>query len=256
VPTLAAGGKTPGLLSGSDQQSTQPPTDGRGITKAEIQWIRVVQRHFYKKEIKLLVNNKIIAGKSPLCCLNPYLNSDELIMMGGRLERAPLTTDEKHPIILPALSHLAKLVVEACHRRALHGGPQLTLALVRQRFWIPQGRRLTKRVIHHCITCLRWRAAAATQKMGNLPGPRVNPARPFLYAGVNYAGPVFLRTTPGRRYKDVKAFLVIFVCLSTRAVHLDVASSYSTEAFLAAFRRFVSRRGMCVELFNDCGTNF
>ncbi|KMQ85601.1 hypothetical protein RF55_15741 [Lasius niger] len=81
-------------------------------------------------------------------------------------------------------------------------------------------------------------------------------ARPFQYAGVVYVGPVYLRTTAGRGHKAVKAFLVIFVCLSTKAVHLDVASSYSSEAFIAAFRRFISRRGMCSELYSDCGINF
>jgi len=132
----------------------------------------------------------------------------------------------------------------------------MILALVRQRFWIPRGRRLTKRVLHRCVTCVRWRAAAATQRMSDLPGPRVSPARLFLHSGVDYAGPVFLRTTPGRGRRAVKAFLVIFVCLSTRAVHLDVASNYTSDVFLAAFRRFVSRRGMCAELYSDCGTNF
>ncbi|XP_070167585.1 uncharacterized protein [Polyergus mexicanus] len=92
--------------------------------------------------------------------------------------------------------------------------------------------------------------------MGDLPRTRVNPARPFQIAGVDCAGPVFLRTSPGRGHKRSKAFLVVFVCFSTKAVHLDVASSYTAEAFIAAFRRFTARRGPCSELYSDCGTNF
>lgn len=92
--------------------------------------------------------------------------------------------------------------------------------------------------------------------MGDLPAKRVTPTRLFLNSGVDYAGPVWLKTAKGRGRKANKAFLVIFVCLSSRAVHLDVASDYSTDAFLAAFRRFVSRRGICQSVHSDCGTNF
>ncbi|XP_071580239.1 uncharacterized protein [Temnothorax nylanderi] len=92
--------------------------------------------------------------------------------------------------------------------------------------------------------------------MGSLPGPRVTPARPFLNTGVDYAGPVWLRTSKGRGQRASKAFIVVFVSLCSRAVHLDVASDYTADAFLAALRRFVSRRGLCQTLYSDCGTNF
>jgi len=131
----------------------------------------------------------------------------------------------------------------------------MTLAMVRQRFWIPRGRSVVKQCIHRCVTCVRWRAAAE-QLMANLPRARVTPTRPFQVSGVDYAGPIFLRTSPGRRHKTSKAFLMVFVCLSTRAIHLEVASNYSAEAFIAAFRRFTSRRGLCSVLYSDCGTNF
>ncbi|RLU23818.1 hypothetical protein DMN91_004026 [Ooceraea biroi] len=92
--------------------------------------------------------------------------------------------------------------------------------------------------------------------MGNLPRGRVNAARPFLRTGIDYAGPIFVRTTKGRGHRAHKAFIAVFVCLCTKAVHLEVVSDYSAEAFLAALRRFVSRRGLCEEIYSDCGTNF
>ncbi|XP_025262983.1 uncharacterized protein LOC105254436 [Camponotus floridanus] len=92
--------------------------------------------------------------------------------------------------------------------------------------------------------------------MGDLPRERVTPARPFLRTGVDYAGPIFIRTSKGRGHRAHKAFVVVFVCLCSRAIHLEVASDYSSDAFLAAFRRFVSRRGLCEEIYSDCGTNF
>ncbi|XP_029664103.1 uncharacterized protein LOC115236045 [Formica exsecta] len=93
--------------------------------------------------------------------------------------------------------------------------------------------------------------------MGNLPRPRVTPARPFLHTGVDYAGPLQLRTTKGRGHRAYKAFLAVFVCLSSKAVHLvQVVSDYTAEAFLATLRRFTARRGLCRSLHSDCGTNF
>lgn len=72
--------------------------------------------------------------------------------------------------------------------------------------------------------------------MGDLPAARVTPACPLLHTGIDYAGPVWLRISKGREDRASKAFLAIFVCLATRAVHLDVVSDYTADAFLAALR--------------------
>lgn len=92
--------------------------------------------------------------------------------------------------------------------------------------------------------------------MGNLPPGRVTSARPFFRTGIDYAGPFKIRTTKGRGHKAHKEFIAVFVCLCTRATHLEVVSDYTTEAFLAAFHRFTARRGLCEAMFSDCGTNF
>ncbi|XP_011687024.1 PREDICTED: uncharacterized protein LOC105449467 [Wasmannia auropunctata] len=92
--------------------------------------------------------------------------------------------------------------------------------------------------------------------MGSLPRERVTPSRPFLHTGVDYAGPIQVRTAKGRGHRSYKAFIAVFVCLSTRAVHLEAVSDYTADSFLAALRRFVSRRGLCLTIRSDCGTNF
>ncbi|XP_029674527.1 uncharacterized protein LOC115242403 [Formica exsecta] len=147
-----------------------------------------------------------------------------ILRVGGRLKHSLLAYDERHPVILPGSSHLTRLIIEACHRRTLHGGVQLTLGSIRQQYWIPRGRQLVKEVIRWCVTCIRWRAASQQQIMGDLPRLRVTPARPFLSTGVDYAGPIQLRTTKGRGHRVYKAFIAVFVCLSTKAVHLEVVS--------------------------------
>ncbi|XP_011859308.1 PREDICTED: uncharacterized protein LOC105556807 [Vollenhovia emeryi] len=92
--------------------------------------------------------------------------------------------------------------------------------------------------------------------MGQLPLSRVTQARPFTHTGVDYAGPLTVKTWKGRGAKTTKGWICVFVCFSTSAVHLEAVSDYSTEGFIAAYRRFSSRRGIAHTLHSDCGTNF
>lgn len=124
----------------------------------------------------------------------------------------------------------------------LHGGPQLILATVRQRYWILGGRVST-----------RQSATLSTQQMGQLPKARVTQSRPFLLnSGVDCAGPLLIRASRLRAAKKYKGYIVIFVCCSTSAVHLELVSDYTTEAFITAYKRFTSRRGICATITSDC----
>jgi len=93
----------------------------------------------------------------------------------------------------------------------------------------------------------------AQQIMGQLPYDRVTPSRPFLHSGVDYAGPFLIKTWKGRNAKSYKAYFVLFVCHATSAVHLKLVTDYTTEAFIAAYKRFTARRGICATLRSDCG---
>lgn len=215
-----------------------------------------MQAASYESKLSIVRSGKALAKRSLLTNLNPFLDKDDVLRVGGRLKHSLLPFDTKYPAILPAQSHFTLLIIHSCHRKTLHGGTQQTLGLLRHQFWVPHGRRTVRHVIHQCVTCARWRAATPQQLMANLPVHRVIPARLFLYTGVDYAEPIMVRTAPGRDYKARKAFIAVFVCLSTKAVHLDLVSDYTTEACLAAFRRFVSRRELCQAVYSDCGTNF
>ncbi|KAH1023673.1 hypothetical protein HUJ05_003284 [Dendroctonus ponderosae] len=92
--------------------------------------------------------------------------------------------------------------------------------------------------------------------MGNLPASRVTPSPPFYNTGVDYAGPFKIKTHKGRGGKVSKAYLCLFVCFSTKAVHLELATDLSMETFLLAFRRFVFRCGKPAQVYSDNGTNF
>ena len=218
-------------------------------------WSRIVQTHYFSNELEILQNERELPKAHFLKSLNPVLELG-LLRVGGMLKHSLLSEDEKFPVILPAKSRFTHLIVQYFHHLSLHGGIHLTLTCVRRMFWVIKGRSVVKTFIRNCITCKRSDALQVHQKMGDLPAERVQPARPFSRAGVDYAGPYLLRTSRHRDYKSYKGYFVVFVCLATKAVHLEVVSSYDTESFIGAFRRFVSRRGPCSVLISDRGTNF
>lgn len=127
---------------------------------------------------------------------------------------------------------------------------------LRSGYWIISGRNLIKRHVRECVICAKQRATTKSPFMGSLPSVRCTPARPFLHSGVDYAGPISVRTSKGRGHRSYKGYIALFVCMSTRAIHLELVSDMTTQAFLAAFKRFTSRRGHCSQLWSDNGTTF
>ncbi|XP_029167413.1 uncharacterized protein LOC114937904 [Nylanderia fulva] len=226
------------------------------LDAALLQWLRIVQALHFPDEIAAATAGRPGPPRSSLIKLSPFLDDQGVLRVGGRLKHALLPYDEKHPVIVPPASWMTRLLIESCHRRSLHGGVQMTLGLLRHRFWVPRGRTVIKQQLHRCVTCTRWRAATPQPPMGNLPRDRVTPTRPFLSTGLDYAGPIFIRTSKGRGHRSQRGYIAVFVCFWSKAIHLEVVSDYSSEAFIAALRRFVSRRGLCTDVYSDCGTTF
>ncbi|XP_071629533.1 uncharacterized protein [Temnothorax longispinosus] len=93
--------------------------------------------------------------------------------------------------------------------------------------------------------------------MGQLPHVRVTfPTSAFQHCGLDYAGPMHIRPIAGRGISSHKAYIAIFVCMATRAVHLEIVDGYSTPAFLGAYSRFCARRGLSASIYSDNGTTF
>ena len=227
------------------------------LETATVRLLLLLQREQFPAQLATLRSGTSQLAKSDhLSSLSPYLDSNGLLRVGGRLEQTLLTQDAKHPVILR--SHRAvKLLVEYAHLFCCHGGVSLTLAVLRSRFWVLQAKKVIRSVLEKCVRCARLRIVEREQLMAALPAPRVlRPARPFVHCGVDYAGPFSVRIASGRGRKSHPAYLAIFVCFAVKAIHVEVVSDYSTPAFLAAFRRFCARRGKPSHLYSDRGTNF
>ena len=119
-------------------------------------------------------------------------------------------------------------------------------------FWIIGGKSTVSNHISRCVCCRKLRGSVQEQRVANLPEDRVQPAPPFSYCAVDYFGPWYVKE--GRR--QLKRYGVLFTCMASRAVHLEVANSLSADSLINAYRRFDGRRGTVRHLRSDQGTYF
>lgn len=192
----------------------------------------------------------------PLARLCPFIDSDGIIRVGGRLRHSGLPNDCQHPVLLAKESYLTVLVCRHWHKVTCHSGPRVMSVLIHRKYWIVSIRSVIHSVVSQCTRCVRLHATLPVPVMADLPESRVLQCHPFSRIGVDYAGPISMRENRLRKSRTYKAYMAVFVCLSFKAVHLEIVSNLSTSAFLAAFDRFVARRGLPTTVYSDCGTNF
>ena len=237
-------------------QEASPTLTSTELRTARNALIRKTQAQYFSAEVRALTGIAALPKNSTLLPLHLILDEEGLLRLGGRLALAALPYSEKHPLILPKDSALTQLLIEYAHQQTLHGGRQLTLSFLLRIFWIIHAKAAKRSVLKGCVRCARFESRPKAQLMGCLPTYRVEEARPFLRSGVDYAGPLNIRTSKGRGQRAYKGYLCILVCMAIKAVHIEIASNLTSAAFLAAYKRFVARRGRCAELHSDNGTNF
>ncbi|XP_055613292.1 uncharacterized protein LOC129759791 [Uranotaenia lowii] len=221
---------------------------------AEHRLVRMVQKDYFPQEYCALQKGDAVHRSSKLRWYVPRLDKDGIIRVGGRLQNSEQPEDAKHPMVIPGKHPFAELLADCYHRRLLHAGCQLLLSTIRLKFWPLGGRDLCRKVIHKCLICFRAKPNLQQQFMSQLPKTRITISKPFTNTGVDYFGPVYIRQ--GFRKGPVKAYVAVFVCFATKAVHLELVSDQSTPRFIQALRRFIARRGKCCNMYSDNGTNF
>ncbi|XP_006821687.1 uncharacterized protein LOC102801951 [Saccoglossus kowalevskii] len=171
---------------------------------------------------------------------------DGLIRVGGRLARSILSYSAKHPVILLKDSPVSNFILEDVHKGVGH------LGRLRHKYWIMCANAMVRKIVSNCVTCQSYRAKVGEQKMTDLPIERITPDHPpFTHTGVDYIGPLEVKRGRG----TVKRSGVIFTCMASRAVHLEIAHSLDTDSCINAFRRFKARRGNVKSVRSDNGTN-
>ena len=239
------------------------------LQEAEKSIIKAVQYEHYKEEINILeglksraetgdrasvkLRNQRMKKTSSPFRLDPFLDEDGILRVGGRIKSANVPLQVTHPVIIPKKSHITEVLIRHHHVKVNHMGRGMTHNELRQRgCWIVRGSFAISSFISRCITCRKLRKPSQQQKMAELPGDRLEPAALFSYCAVDYFGPFMIK----ERRSEVKRYGVLFACMASRSVHLETANSLNTSSFINALTRFLSRRGPVRQLRSDHGTNF
>lgn len=216
----------------------------------------ISQLYWLPDEYKAVSQGKPLHKHHSLLKLTPFIGADRLLRVGGRLQQSDLPQTSIHPIILSAKSHTVRLLAEHTHRSMCHTGSSAVMATLSYSFHIPRLKPLLRSISRKCRECQIAYARPAKQQMGDLPSVRCAEASTFASVGVDYAGPVFTTTGRGKNFHRWKTYLCIFICMATKAIHVEVVADATTEGFLAALDRFVGRRGRPAHIYSDNGGNF
>ncbi|XP_055918507.1 uncharacterized protein LOC129950600 [Eupeodes corollae] len=197
--------------------------------------VKYVQLVSFQTEIETLSKGYQLSSRCHIKSLAPFLDSDGILRVGD------------HAFTTILVRHL--------HEKNFHSGPQALLSIVRDKFWPIHGKIVARKVVHKCVRCTRARPSRNLQVMGDLPHQRVHQSRPFNIVGVDFCGPFSIHFRR-RGTSPMKAYVAVFVCFVTRAVHLELVEDLTTHSFLAALKRFIGRRGLCSVIYSDNATNF
>ena len=213
------------------------------VTKAETLWVKELQRELlkhkdfpnWKRQFDLFLEGEVWR------CRVRLGNSD-----------IPYTA--KHPILLTKSHHLAVLIVQDAHERVMHNGIKETLTEIRSKYWIIKGRQFVRQVIHKCIICCKFEGLpCALPPPPPLPNFRVTEQPPFMYTGVDFAGPLYIKTQGLVTMK--KVWICLFTCCVIRAIHLEIVPDLTADSFIRCFKHLTAR-GIPHKTISDNGKTF
>ena len=237
------------------------PRGPASFEEASVILVKTAQQIEFSSVISSLSSdssNKVLKEKQWLR-LAPFIAEDGVLRVGGRLRNAAIPYTCKFPAIIPGKHPLASIIVQHYHEITKHQGRHITLGAIRNAgFYLHGGNKLVRKVIYECVPYRKLRAPTEHQRMSDLPNDRLAEVPPFTNTGMDVFGPFQIAegATTRRTQSSKKVWAIIFTCLSSRAIHLEMLPSMDTSSFKNAYRRFVSIRGDCKSLRSDRGSNF
>ena len=159
-----------------------------------------------------------------------------------------------YPIYLPTDAKFTELLVRNAHLATLHGGVGLTLTKVREKYWVPRLRQLTKRVRSCCYGCKRHQVTPLrAPKPADLPTERTVGDRPFQVIGLDFAGPIPYKKS---NKAEGKAYIIIYTCSLTRALCVELLPDQTHASFVPSLKRMMARRGRPEKIYSDNFSTF
>ena len=176
--------------------------------------------------------------------LGVFLTDENILRCQGGLKHSSLPYSQKFPALLPPDSRLTELIILQYHEKVFHNKTLETLNELRSRFWVVRGRQVVRKIIHRCVVCRKVEGKPfATSVSAPLPEFRLNSEiSAFQSVGLDYCGPVYLKDST--RNASSKAWISIFSCCTSRAIHIELVPDLTTNAFIRALKRFIGRRGL------------
>ena len=215
------------------------------MAEAESLWVREAQRFLMKSEHFDVWKKQF----------GLFLDDSKLWRCKGRLGNANLPFCTKYPALLPKHHYLTGLIIVDAHVHVMHNGIKETLTQVRSKYWIIQGRQIVRQILLKCLICRRYEGPPQTApRAPPLPQFRVQEEPAFTCCGVDFAGPLFVKTQG--LVTEKKVWICLYTCSVTRAVHLDLVPNMTADAFVRCFRRFTARRGFPRRMVSDNGKTF
>ncbi|XP_065093953.1 uncharacterized protein LOC135714509 [Ochlerotatus camptorhynchus] len=242
------------------EQRTSGPLIQQELAKAENYLFRLAQSEAYADEIATLSTRdsttdpqRKIVRNDPLF-RSAFLDDNGVARVRGRTKACSFVDrDAVEPIILPRHHHITRLIVSDTHERLNHQNHATIINELLQRYRIPRLKATYYAIRKDCQQCKNDQARPQPPMMGDLPQSRLAAfSRPFTYMGVDYFGPILVSV--GRRSE--KRWGVLATCLTTRAIHLQLAHTLTTDTCVMAIRNVMARRGVPAVIYSDRGTNF
>ena len=246
----------------TDNLHVKPEQRQSGLISAEelnrvrIKWVKDTQKAVYWREI----NNLQQMARQPKTSrvllvrqLRLFLDTEGFLRCGGCIHNAPLSEVTRFPYLLPARHPLSHLIILDIHVKLCHSGTGSTMTALRQTYWIPAARQYIKSILRNCVVCFR-----VTGKPYTAPDPpplphlRTQDVHPFTFTGVDFTGALYVQ----HGGQEVKVYLCLFTCATTRAIHLEIVQNLTAETFLLAFRKFAGRRSLPRIMISDNGSTY
>ena len=223
------------------------------LRESELVIWRLVQREAFDKDYVALEKGNNVLDRSSIAPLVPFM-CDGLIRARGRVRRAShLTFEQKHPLILSSQHPVVKLFLNKVHVDNFHEGIEFLRSIVQQRYWVVGLRSELRRIKLNCLLCKKRSPSFVEPQMADLPNERLGFNQPpFAFTGLDFFGPFEVKVLRSTQ----KRWCCLFTCQTTRAIHLEICHSLSTDSCLLAIQRFIARRGLPKTLTSDNGTNF
>lgn len=231
------------------------PVTAEELRMAEVNLLRSAQEEVYSEVVNVVASERSNSKRHTIVRqLHLYLDNDRLLRSDGRIHNAPVDYQTKFPILLPPKHRVTDLIIQEAHNTILHSGENATISQIRRKYWIPQIRQCVKSVLRTCVTCKKVISRPyLPPETPPLTKYRVEDSDPFTVTGVDFTGA--LQVKPGDR-RNTKAYICLFTCAATRAIHLEVVPDMTEDSFLLAFRRFTSRRSLPKLMVSDNATTF